>query len=157
MDGELVSDPSSDIESAKREGGSLNRSTLPSYAEAFYAKFPYYLSIGMSEKQYWDDDSTLVTYYREAEQLRLERVNQEAWLQGMYVYDAITRVAPILRAFAKKGTKPQPYVDEPYPINNRMREDAEKKREKEKEERGMRYMQAFMAKTNSYFEQKGSE
>lgn len=34
------------------------------------------------------------------------------WLQGMYIYDAISRLSPILRAFAKKGTKAQPYADE---------------------------------------------
>ena len=34
------------------------------------------------------------------------------WLQGMYIYDAISRLSPILRAFAKKGPKAQPYVED---------------------------------------------
>ena len=82
------------------------------YTEAFYQQFPYYLSIGMTAEQYWDDDATLAYYYRKAEELRKERRNEEFWLQGMYVYDAISRLTPVLHAFAKKGTKPQPYVEE---------------------------------------------
>ena len=140
-------------------GGERKSRSVPhlSYAEVFYKQFPYYLSIGMTEEQYWDRDSTLVKYYREAENLRKERFNQEAWLQGMYVYDAIARVSPILHAFAKKGTKAQPYVDEPYPINERTMEDGKHKKEKAKSNKGLQYMQAYMVKNNKRFEQKGSE
>ncbi len=28
------------------------------------------------------------------------------WLQGMYIYDAISRLSPILRAFAKGNESP---------------------------------------------------
>lgn len=52
--------------------------------------------------------------FREAEKLRQEQLNSIAWLQGMYVYDAIARLSPILHAFAKKGTKPRPYTSNPY-------------------------------------------
>ena len=38
----------------------------------------------MTEEQYWDRDCLLVKYYREAEELRNEKLNQQAWLQGMY-------------------------------------------------------------------------
>lgn len=101
----MVSDSLSD-ESADEGSERENRFASPfPYTEIFYKKFPYYLSIGMTEEQYWDRDSTLVKYYREAEELRQEKFNQEAWLQGMYVYDALARIAPILHAFAKKGTK----------------------------------------------------
>lgn len=106
----MVSDSLLTDESANKGSERENRSAPPSYSEIFLAKFPYYLSIGMTEEQYWDRDSTLVKSYRKAEELRKERVNQEMWLQGMYIYDAISRLSPILRAFAKKGTKAQPYV-----------------------------------------------
>lgn len=110
--------------------------------------FPYYLSIGMTEEQYWEGDCVLPKYYRQAEELRQERVNQESWLQGMYVYDAIARVSPILHAFAKKGTKAQPYVEEPYPINKRLVEDAQTKKDKQKSQKGLRYMENLMAANN---------
>lgn len=67
----------------------------------------------MTPEEYWDGDVWLVRYYREAEKLRQKRDNVLAWLQGMYVYDAIGRMAPVLHAFAKKGTKPQPYPTRP--------------------------------------------
>lgn len=114
LDSELVSDSLLTDESANKGSERENRSAPPSYSEIFLAKFPYYLSIGMTEEQYWDRDCTLVKSYRKAEELRKERVNQEMWLQGMYIYDAISRLSPILRAFAKKGTKAQPYGKRSY-------------------------------------------
>lgn len=54
------------------------------------------------------------------------------WLQGMYVYEAIGDMAPILQAFAKKGTKPTPYPTEPYPLNADVKEkQAERKKKTE--------------------------
>ena len=96
----MVSDSLLTDESANKGSERENRSAPPSYSEIFLAKFPYYLSIGMTEEQYWDRDCCLVKFYREAEEIRRERVNQELWLQGMYFYDALARVSPILHAFA---------------------------------------------------------
>lgn len=76
------------------------------------------------------------------------------WLQGMYIYDAVARLSPILRAFAKKGTKPQPYVDEAYPINKKTVEEAEIKKEKATAQKGLRYMQAYMVQNNKHFEER---
>ena len=154
LDSELVSDSLLTDESANKGSERENRSAPPSYSEIFLAKFPYYLSIGMTEEQYWDRDSTLVKSYRKAEELRKERVNQEMWLQGMYIYDAISRLSPILRAFAKKGTKAQPYVEEAYPINKKTVEEAELKKEKAKSEKGLRYMQAYMVQANKQLQER---
>lgn len=74
------------------------------------------MSIGMTYDEFWNQDVALVRVYRKADELRQRRQNQAAWLQGMYIYNALCDVAPIFHAFAKKGTKPQPYVEEPYPI-----------------------------------------
>ena len=93
-------------------------------------------------------------FYREAEEIRKERFNQEAWLQGMYIYDALARVSPILHAFAKKGTKAQPYVEEAYPISKKTMEDAKAKKEKAKSQKGMRYMQAYMVANNKRFDER---
>ena len=98
----MVSDSLSANDSAKTRSERENRSAPLSYSEIFYKQFPYYLSIGMNEEQYWDKDPLLVKYYREAEEIRKERINQELWLQGRYVYDAISNLSPILHAFAKK-------------------------------------------------------
>lgn len=130
-----------------------NESSLPSitYTEQFYEQFPYYLAIGMSPEQYWDGDPTLAKYYRKADEIRFERLNQEKWLQGMYVYEAICNASPILHAFAKKGAKPHPYPDKPYPLTNKQREQNAQADEKAVMEKGKRFMEAFMAMNNRKF------
>jgi hypothetical protein len=97
-------------------GELLESSSSPSYAEIFYEHFPFYLSIGMTYDQYWNDDCLLVKYYRKAYDLRRQQRNQELWMQGLYIYEALCDVAPILHAFAKPGTKPIPYTEKPYPL-----------------------------------------
>ena len=37
-------------------------------------------------------------------------------MQGMYIYEALCDVSPVLHAFAKAGTKPRPYPEKPYSI-----------------------------------------
>ena len=133
----------------------MNTSTSPfPYTEIFYKQFPYYLSIGMTEEQYWDRDCLLTKYYREAEDLRNEKLNQQAWLQGMYFYDAMSRVSPILHAYAKKGTKAQPYVEQAYPISKRSAQAAKDKEEKAKAQKGIRFMEAYMVQNNKRFEER---
>jgi hypothetical protein len=133
----------------------MNTSTSPfPYTDIFYKQFSYYLSIGMTEEQYWDKDCLLVKYYREAEELRNEKLNQHAWLQGMYIYDALNRVAPILHAFAKKGTKAQPYVEQAYPISKRSAQEARENEEKVKAQKGIRFMEAYMVQNNKRFEER---
>ena len=106
----------------------------------------------MTYDQYWNDDPSLVKYYRKADEMRKERLNEEKWLQGMYFYEALCDVSPILHAFAKKGTKPQPYSGKPYSIT-----DAQRKREKEEHarkitEKGKRFMNALMHSVNKRFD-----
>ena len=145
----------SENESEIRGSGEKFASTSPfPYTEIFYKQFPYYLSIGMTEEQYWDRDCILVKYYREAEELRNEKLNQQAWLQGMYFYDALSRVSPILHAFAKKGTKAQPYVEQAYPISKRSAQEAKENEEKAKAQKGIRFMEAYMVQNNKRFEER---
>lgn len=58
----------------------------------------------------------MIVSYREADRRRMERVNAEAHLMGLYFYEALCDVSPVLHAFAKKGTKPQKYRTEPYSL-----------------------------------------
>ena len=109
--------------------------------------FPYYLSIGMTEEQYWDRDCTLVKAYRDADKLRLERQNTMLWLQGQYIYEALCDVSPVFHAFAKKGTKPAPYRDAPYPLSKSEVEDHEEEKAKKIYNKGMARMLAFMEKS----------
>ena len=136
-------------ESVEGDGRSVPFSN--SYTKAFYDQFPYYLSIGMTPEQYWDGDPTLAKYYRKADELQRQRRNQELWLQGLYIYDALCDVAPVFHAFAKRGTKPRPYPDHPYSLTNREREEEQKMLEKKEREKARRYMEAKMAEINKRF------
>lgn len=118
-------------------------------------KFPYYLSIGMTYKQYWEDDCNLVKFYREADKLRRDRTNWEMWLQGMYIYDAIGRLSSILR-FSQKPQPPQPYVDKPYDLDSPPEKEKIDK-EKQKFENDLSYMEAFMVNNNIKFANKECE
>ena len=100
-------------------------STNKTYTEIFKEIFPYYLSIGMTYDQYWHEDVDLVVYYRKAEKHRRNKQNTEAWLQGMYIYDAIGTV--IYNAFGRKrGQQAQSYVSQPYAINQEEVEEEKK-------------------------------
>ena len=107
------------LSSNEGSGGVTATAPLKTYTEKFNELFPYYLSLGMTEEQYWDRDCLLVKAFRKAEELKTDRKNQEMWLQGAYIYEALCRVSPILHAFAKKGTKPVPYLAEPFAINEK--------------------------------------
>lgn len=95
-----------------------------------------------------------VRAYEDLYHICLETQKTDIWLQGMYIYDAISRLSPILRAFAKKGTKAQPYVEEAYPINKKTVAEAELKKEKAKSEKGLRYMQAYMVQANKQLQER---
>ena len=148
MDSELVSSSLS----ATEEGGQQGSPSSFTYTEKFYELFPYYLSIGMTPEQYWDGDCALVKYYRKAEELRNEKRNQELWLQGMYIYEALCDVAPILNGFAKKGTKPTPYSDKPYPINAKQSKRDEEEKQRRLTEKGKKFMEAMATSINKKFE-----
>lgn len=91
--------------------------------------------MGMTWEQYWFGDVTMVRAYAEAERLRQQRQNGEAWLQGRYIYDALLCVAPVLQAFAAKGTRPEPYIDKPYEMAESQNSQDKPEMSKEEQER----------------------
>lgn len=94
------------------------------------------MSIGMSYDDFWNGDVSMVRAYRKAEELRYKRRNQELWLQGMYIYEALCDVSPLFRFSMKKGiVKPEPYAKEPYPISAaevKARREAEARKKEER-------------------------
>ena len=128
-----------------------------SYADLFEEAFPYYLAMGMTYEQFWEQDSDIVKYYRKAQEIRREEQNRQAWLQGMYVYEAIADIAPILHAFAKRGTKARPYSTKPYefkapePKKGEAKLSALDREAKAKTDKIRAKMIASMNKTNAAF------
>lgn len=126
-------------------GSELVNSSLPiSYSEFFYKCLPYYLSIGMPNNEFWNSDCQLTKCYREADKYKQQRLNQLAWLNGLYNYEALCDVSPILRAFAKRGTKPIKYSSAPYALTPE-----EQKREQEQKSLQMQAkVKAWAARIN---------
>lgn len=97
---------------------------------------PFFISIGMTYEQFWYDDPTIANDYLEAFKLKEKREAEKhrwmTWEQGLYVYEAICDVAPILRAFSK-STKPLPYPKKPYGYDNNPYEEDEKQKELKEE------------------------
>ena len=150
MDSELVSSSLS----ATEESGQASSLSSFTYTKQFYELFPYYLAIGMTPEQYWEGDCTLTKYYRKAEELRNERRNQELWLQGMYIYEALCDVSPVLHAYAKKGTKPSPYSSKPYPLTAQQVRNEEEEKQRKVMDKGKKFMEAMAASINKKFEGK---
>lgn len=109
--------------------------------------------MGMSYEQFWEQDCLLVIPYRKAYMIRQENQNRFAWLQGMYIYEALCDVSPVLHAFAKSGTKVRPYPDKPYEF-----ESPKKKRKAElnaeKQENAVAFMHKLANRFNEQFGRK---
>ena len=117
-----------------------------SFRELFEAQCPYYMSIGMSYDEYWHQDANLVKYYQRAEEIRIERRNEELWLQGLYIYEAMCEVAPLFRFSMKGGSiKAKPYREGkgPIPLTERAKESREEAEERERAEKIKAKMLAF--------------
>lgn len=100
----------------------------------------------------------LARYYREAHKLRRKQRNEELWLQGLYIYEAILDVAPVLHPFARKGTKPTPYREEPHELFPRRKEKREAlTKEQKSDRRAKAMMEMMMVSINRKFERKGGE
>ena len=106
----------------------------------------------MTPEQFWDGDPSLAKYYRKAYELQRKRNNEEMWLQGMYFYEALCDASPIFHAFAKRGTKPQPYPDHPYSLTSDEIAEERKLKEQRDKEKAKMYMLGKMAKINKAFE-----
>lgn len=85
-----------------------------SLKKLFDEQCPIYMSYGMSYDEFWKGSPKRAIYYRQMALIQAKRKDEECWMQGVYVYDALCRVSPILHAFSKSGTKPLPYVERPY-------------------------------------------
>ena len=111
--------------------------------EIFEEAFPFYLAIGMSYAEYWAGDPILARYYRKAHRIKQDEINNNAWLQGMYVYDAVATA--LHNALAGKKSKPRKYAEQPYTFKNKEKSEAERYAEVEKEQqKAVAWMENFV-------------
>lgn len=122
-------------------GGELvSPASLFSYTEIFEAQCPFYMSIGMTYDEFWEDSADRVIAYRKAYILRQNRNNANAWAQGRYIYDALSAVVPALRGLSKEPVSP--YLEEPYPITKEDMEDYERRQMEKQANEFRAYAQA---------------
>lgn len=119
-------------------------------AEYFDEAFPHYLAMGMTNEQFWEQDCQLVIPFRKAYQIRQEQQNQQAWLQGLYIWKALQCAPIFVNGFVPKGAVIEPYYDKPLDFG------AERRKTKEQTNRqkmndGVNYMQNLAMRFNNGF------
>ena len=116
--------------------------------EILEESFPVYLAIGMTPAEYWEGDPVLAQYYRKAYRLKQEQFNHNAWLQGVYVYDAVsTALHNALRGMGKTKPPAKDYAKQPYNIYKKEKTSEEKAIEVQKEqEKALLWMESLVQK-----------
>lgn len=116
------------------------------YTEIFEECFPFYLAIGMSYAEYWEGDPKLTQYYRKAYRIKQDEINNNAWLQGMYIYDAVsTALHNALRGMGKSKPPAKDYAKQPYELNKKNKTEQEKAKEVEiEQEKAAAWMENFV-------------
>lgn len=107
---------------------------------------PIYMSYGMSYNEFWHGAAYVVKFYREAYQLKLQQQDENNWMLGMYVYEAVLDCSPVLHAFSKKGTKPLPYTEKPF-LHDKLETKTEEQKEEEREAERLK----FIIQMNNWF------
>jgi hypothetical protein len=108
--------------------------------------------MGMTYEQYWEMSPYLAVAYRKAYRLKREADNEQAWLQGVYIYDAFA--VCLANAFSKRGAKTQNYIERPmdiFPLTEREK----KRREQEEYAKMQRAMEAMVKRQRRDKNQKG--
>ena len=99
----------------------------------FWDVLPTYIAIGMSVEEFWNGSPYLAVSYREANKIKSEKENGNAWWQGAYIYEALQAVASTALSFGKKGKRIN-YPTKPHRILPLTKEEkldiAKKEREK---------------------------
>lgn len=110
----------------------------------------------MTYDQYWNQDCTLVRAYHKAAKIKKDMENHQAWLQGMYIYEALCCVAPALNAMKPK--KPAKYRAQPYDLEDKRADKASKVNTDKQEKQDLKaktMMEIFALNFNKRFEKKG--
>lgn len=87
--------------------------------------------MGMTYEQFWDGEPLLAAAYRQADMIRRRRRNEELWLEGIYMAEALS--ATVGNMFTK-GTKHE-YPSEPFPITAAEQQERREREEKAKMDR----------------------
>ncbi len=130
------------VEAVPLTGGVAGSATPFSFTKIYHEALPYYITIGMPTDEFWNGEPELVKVYAEAYELKRRRDAEDMWMQGVYFYEALIRVAPLLNGFVK-NPKAEPYTPEPYPITPKSLEEYTRRKDEERKQRELEQWQAW--------------
>lgn len=107
---------------------------------------PFYLSIGMTYDEYWNGNNDLPKHARKAYKMRQEQMNYEAWLKGLYMYDAFGSV--MSQMFSKDKNSHKQYAEKPYSFDP---EKIEEEEVMEAEAQAEVWLKSWVAATQQMF------
>lgn len=112
----------------------------------------------MTYDQYWYGDPLMVRAFYKADQIRQERMDEQAWLFGVYTLGALKTA--IGNALPRKGEPPLEYPKEPISttINREKQEKLEEKRKEQEAVWALAWMTSFVSAGKNFGknkEQKG--
>lgn len=115
------------------------------------------MAFGMTYEQFWDGDNEMPKMFRKAHEIKQREADQQAWLQGAYVYQAIGALAPALKAFAKGSA--QPYIERPFGYEEKPLdiEAPIQTKEEKADEKARTWMEMWAISFNEKFDQKGGD
>lgn len=119
------------------EGENNADASTNDYRKVMNEWFPYYLALGMTYEQYWHGDPYLTVYYQKAKKMKFDYDNQMAWINGMYIYDAVSAI--VFNTWCRKeGEQCRNYTDKPYEFDEAKQEEELKKEAEVQAEAWMR-------------------
>ena len=98
----MVSDSPDNKESDSDNGGEGECSSPLSVRDVIRVACPYFMSLGMGYDEFYNATADRLWAYREAEDLRLDKMSFECALQAQYIYRAVGLLSPILRTNLSK-------------------------------------------------------
>ncbi len=135
MDGDPVREGSAADARDGSDGGD-DAVTPISLAEMFEQICPAYIAMGMTHYEFWHSNTKAHRAYRLAWEQKKAYRNWEMWWQGGYIYEALLKVAPVMRAaFGKGRVEPGKYSEEPYPLSAKEAEERREAQHRQKMER----------------------
>lgn len=124
-------------------------------SEVFREAYTYYLAMGMSWDLYWEGHSWLVKNYREAHKIKEREINRNAWMNGLYVMQALQSGIPVVLTGMLKNSIDLPkYPSSPIEFEKKTEEEVKIDKEEKQMQLQVAQMHAMMLAINSKFQKK---
>lgn len=131
----------------ERVGGTSSSQEVMTLGQFIRHQCPYYLNMGMSWDDYWYGDYRKLPYFRKAYALKREEINQQLWLEGFYILQAIGT------ALSDEVT----YPEEPFALTDEAAKSQEERRRQIEIDNARAYMETAMHNINLKRRQGGEQ